>query len=216
MIPKVVVQTSRKAPNVYRVAKIKEYCPGYEYEHYTDDDIKQFFIEHPDNKFPNLVKNFDKIPMGAWRADYFRYYYLWKKGGVYMDTDLMLNMNIEEIIKNYKFVSVSSNKEQAFNGFISTVSDHPILYLCFLHIYQLYEITPPPPVPYHFFVKAFLKIINRFKSEVHRVDMSLQEYLDEDIGISTIRNLDGEAVMYHYYRHKEFPVTFLTKSDDHC
>lgn len=216
MIPKVIMQTSCKQPNVYRVAKLKEFCPDYEYEHFTDDGIIQFLIDNPDEKFPRAVEFFKKIPPGAWRADFFRYYYLWQKGGVYMDTDVMLNTSLDNIIKDQKFISVTSFVDQAFNGFICTVPRHSIMFLALRHMYNLYSLTPPPPVPYHYFVQKFMEIIQIVKKTDSNIDISLYENIDENTGVSTITNSEGQAVAFHYFKYKEFPVTFITKSNDHC
>jgi mannosyltransferase OCH1-like enzyme len=210
VIPKVIVQTSKNPPNVYRVAKIKEFCPGYEYEHYTDDDIKKFFSTDPDLLFPNIINVFEKIKIGQHKADFFRYYYLYKKGGVYMDTDLMLNTNIEEIVQDYKFVSVTTTPNIAFNGFICVTPKHNIMYLALRHIYTTY--TNTSDVPYHLFCHELMKIINVFRDST--VDTQLTEFTDEDAGISTIKNSQGQEMLFHYFKYKEFPVTFITKSDD--
>lgn len=214
MIPKVIVQTSLSPPNFYRVAKIKEYCPGWEYQHYDDAGILNFFKENNDPQFPNLEENFSKLREGAHKADFFRYYYLFKKGGVYMDTDLMIHTEIESIIKNYKFVSVTTLPIRAFNGFICTVPKHIILYLAFRHIYTLCEnLEKNEKIPYHTFCEEFMKIINRFRDST--VNMDLTENIKEETGISEIKNSDGQHVLTHYFRQKVIPVTFLTKSNDY-
>jgi hypothetical protein len=218
MIPKVIVQTSKNLPNVYRVAKIKEFCPNYSYEHYTDEGIRNFFSDNPDPLFSDITKIFDKIHVGPHKADFFRYYYLYKKGGVYMDTDLMLNTNIEEIIQDYKFVSVTSKPNEAFNGFICTIPKHPIMFLAFKHIYVTHvNMTKMQQhvfsrIEYEAFCKELMSIINKFRDNT--IDMQLTEFIDENTGISTIKNNTGKEILFHYFKYKEFPVTFMTKNDD--
>ena len=50
------------------------------------------------------------MPIGAHKADLFRYYYLYINGGVYIDSDLMITTNIENIILNYDLVYSSRRK----------------------------------------------------------------------------------------------------------
>ena len=38
-IPKIIVQTSRKKPDKYIVDMIRERSPGWDYMHFTDDEI---------------------------------------------------------------------------------------------------------------------------------------------------------------------------------
>ena len=46
-IPKVIVQTSRKKPQQYIVDMIRERSPGWEYKHFVDDEIMEFFADNP-------------------------------------------------------------------------------------------------------------------------------------------------------------------------
>jgi molybdopterin synthase catalytic subunit len=44
-IPKIIFQTSRKKPEQYIIDMIKIQAPLWEYEHYTDEEIIDFFIK---------------------------------------------------------------------------------------------------------------------------------------------------------------------------
>jgi mannosyltransferase OCH1-like enzyme len=209
-IPEIFIQTSKKPPNFYRVAKIKEYCHNWEYQHYVDEDIINFFRQNPDNQFPDIEEKFNNFTLGQHKADLFRYYYLYKKGGVYMDTDCMLYINIYDIIQNYRFVSVQSNKDMAFNGFIATVPNHVIMLRALHHMYHFPINSPTEPPPYHTFCTQFMKIIKQHKDDTVYL---LQEHINENN--SEIKTIDGIHMLTHYYKTKKFPVTFMTKSNDH-
>ena len=206
MIPNVIVQTSKYTPNKYRVEKLKEYAPGWRYEHFKDNDIISFFKNNPDSEFPDLENKFHSFISGPHKADLFRFYYLYKNGGVYIDTDCMLYSNINSIIKDYKFVSGETNPSQAFNGFICSEPNNVIIYNTLKYIYQIDISTLKND--YHAVCKEFMKIILTHKDD--SVEL-LKEHFVED-GVSTIRNSLGQHKLSHFYKTKIIPITFLTRT----
>lgn len=138
MIPKNIVQTSRQKPQEYVVEQIKSKSSGWAYFHYDDREVIQFFLQHPLQEFPNVVNKFFSFSYGEHRADLFRYYYLFVKGGVYFDTDAMIECNIDEITKDYEYFSVNSTyvPNVIFQGFIGCTPNHPIIYKALKDIYQ--------------------------------------------------------------------------------
>ena len=44
---------------------------------------------------------YNSIKLGTHRADLFRYYYLYINGGIFIDSDAMIETDIENIIKDY-------------------------------------------------------------------------------------------------------------------
>jgi len=105
-IPKTIIQTSRKLQEPYIVDMICKRSPGWQYLHFRDDDIIEFFSENPIDEFPNVIAKFYMFNYGEHRADLFRYYYLYVKGGVYMDTDAMIEENLDKIVGNSDFFTV--------------------------------------------------------------------------------------------------------------
>jgi mannosyltransferase OCH1-like enzyme len=139
MIPKVIVQTSRKGIPQYVVDMICEKSPGWEYIHFTDEDIIKFFIQNPLLEFPNVIQKFYSYSYGEHRADLFRYYYLYVKGGVYIDSDAMIEEDIDNIVKNYEFFSVNSSylPGSIFQGFIGCVPGNIIIYEALSDLYSM-------------------------------------------------------------------------------
>lgn len=202
------MQTSKNPPNFYRVLKIKELSKDWEYVHYTDQDIIDFFRDNPHNQFPDLIQAFNNLAVPQHKADYFRYYYLYMRGGVYMDTDLMPEVNVEDIVKNYEFISVTNGPSKAFNGFIGAVPKHDILYLAFQHIYNL-SLTVSE-IRYDVMAHAFGKIIKNFNDPT--INMELNENIDSVSGLSRIRNSEGVLMLTHYFNPKSFYVSFFTEN----
>jgi hypothetical protein len=138
-IPKKIVQTSRKPPESYIVDMIRERSPGWDYHHFTDDDIIEFFSDNPVPEFPNVVAKFYTFNYGEHRADLFRYYYLYVKGGVYIDMDAMIEENIDSIIDGADFFTVNSTyfPGTVFQGFLGASPKNPIIYKALQDIYNI-------------------------------------------------------------------------------
>ena len=139
LIPKQIVQTSRKKPEKYIVDMIKLRSTGWEYNHFDDMEAIQFFALNPIPEFPNVIQKFFSFSYGEHRADLFRYYYLYVKGGVYFDTDAMIECNINEIVRDYEYFSVNSSyfPGTIFQGFIGCVPKSRIIYKGLHNIYHI-------------------------------------------------------------------------------
>ena len=139
-IPCIFMQTSKDPPLKYVVDQIKEKTKGWKYMHFTDKDILQFFKEHPLKEFPNVEEKFHSFEKGPHKADLFRYYFLYVKGGVFMDSDAMIEVDIDTIVKEHDFFSVDSkyiDRNRVFQGFIGCVPKHPILYAALKDMYAI-------------------------------------------------------------------------------
>jgi mannosyltransferase OCH1-like enzyme len=129
VIPRIVIQTSKDPipPNVFE--QLKKQLGDWEYLYFSDDDIMTFFTENVDDAFPDIIAKFQSFATGPHKADLFRYYYIYKHGGLFIDSDLMLYDTLENIVGNNSFISVWAIKPagSAFNGFLGATAGHPIL-----------------------------------------------------------------------------------------
>ncbi len=107
-IPKIIISTyhnKNMIPNkVYR--NIKKYAPNYKHIIYDDNDIVMFLKKYYN---PKILETFYKLN-GAHKADLFRYCYLYKFGGIYLDIKTELIQNIDTIFnkKNINLYTVFS------------------------------------------------------------------------------------------------------------
>ena len=137
-IPKIIFQTSRKKPEQYIVNKILSKCDNWKYIHYNDEEAIHFFNENYIEEFKDIVIHFNKMPCGPHKADLFRYYHLYITGGVFMDSDAMIEMNIENIIQDYIFFSVYSIiPNTIFQGFIGSTPKNNIIYKALCDAYNI-------------------------------------------------------------------------------
>lgn len=163
-IPKVIFQTSKEKIPLYVQKMIKDKSKGWKYKYFSDKDIINFFIDNPLKEFPKIINKFNSFKNGAHKADLFRYYYLYIKGGVFIDSDAILNKNIESIIEDYSFVSVKSIVPNTlFNGFIATEKKNIIIYNALKKIYKTKN--KQLNKDYHLICNQLFNIYNEYKNK---------------------------------------------------
>lgn len=129
-IPKVVIQTNEKKEIPEKMADatkmIIELNPEFDYVYFTDLDAKKFLADHFDTR---LIKAYDKVRPGAYKADLFRYCFLWINGGVYIDMGMVGLGELNKILKpDDTFVAPEDNGANSiYNAFMACSPRHPIL-----------------------------------------------------------------------------------------
>lgn len=206
-IPKIIFQTSKKKMEPYVLDIIKYYCQEWAYEHFIDDECISFFKNNPLSEFPDIIKKFNSFSKGQHKADLFRYYFLYINGGVYLDSDAILEKNIEKIIENYDcvFVNTPFINNCIFNGFIATFPKNPIIYEALKHAYNTDNSILQKN--YFYFCHELFKIIKRLKLSNIQI---LQEALCNNEK-STVINNKKETLLTHYFQKKIIPRDRMTK-----
>jgi Glycosyltransferase sugar-binding region containing DXD motif len=137
-IPKIILQTAKDPVPEYVVEKFKALAPDWEYRYFNDDDILRFFQEEIVSEFPTIIDVYGSIKKGQHRADLFRYAFLYKYGGVFIDSDAMIQVPLDDIAGDYEFFTVYSVvPNTVFQGFLGVAPRHFIIRQCLedmLHI----------------------------------------------------------------------------------
>lgn len=200
-IPKVIFQTSINKQPEYVVKQIKKYAPSWEYKHFTDKEIIQYFINNPIEEFPFVLNLFHRLNYGAHKADLFRYYYLYLEGGVFIDSDAMIQMDIERITKDYEFFSVNSYiKGTVFQGFIGCNAKNPIIYESLKDVYHIN--MNELKMNYHLLTKNMYFII---KNGNYDFKYKLYNELESDKEKAITINDENEYILIHYWNTKKIP-----------
>jgi mannosyltransferase OCH1-like enzyme len=120
-IPKIIMQTNKSryvTNNKYlSVRSIIDNNPNYDYNFFDDNEAKLFIQKYYDN---NVVNAYDSLIPGAYKADLFRYCYLYINGGIYIDCKMICHINFDELYDNdYDLIVVQDRIPNAYwNGFI--------------------------------------------------------------------------------------------------
>lgn len=133
-IPKVIMQTcasrDKLTPQMVEAMQTwKDKNPGWDYELFDDNECAEFIRNHFDG---DTLKAFQNLIPGAFKADLFRYCYLYIKGGVYSDIDNICLAPLNDFLyDNDTFVSVKDRavdgQDLIYNAFIATEKNHPVL-----------------------------------------------------------------------------------------
>jgi len=200
LIPKILVQTSIRKPDAYVLAKFNLYLtPEWQYLHFNDEEIFQFFADHPDEEFPLIAEKFSAMPTGAHKADLFRYYFLYIKGGVYVDSDAMIQANIDHLLLENDFFSVTSSfvRDSIFQGFIGCVPKSPIIYESLRDAYN----TSPADLANNYFLltQNMHQIISDLK-EGQKVTLLHESGYDNET--TKVSDDLGNILLLHFYGRK--------------
>jgi len=207
-IPKIIFQTSIERPFVHTLLLVNKYFPGWTYAHFNDDDMENWLAKNKIKDFPNYSEKLKSCIFGAHKADFFRYYFLYVNGGVFLDSDAMVHCNIDEIIQNKTGVFVKSNyfpnSTHIFNGFICVPRRSPIIYAALKHIYNFdMSIIARGGESFQVFCKELINILlkNDLSDIIIYQETAKQE---ESTTISEIK-YQNKVILTHYFGDKNIP-----------
>jgi mannosyltransferase OCH1-like enzyme len=152
MIPKHIILTwkDRSIPQAI-VDRWKTLNPTYTILFFTDEDIIHFLNTHYGIGYSDF---FRRIPFGRYKADFFRYCYLYQCGGFYVDIDIEPVCSIDEVIpESFSFLTIVSCNflRQIYQAVLFSEAKHPILNKCIASMFfygSNIGIDPPDIYPY--------------------------------------------------------------------
>jgi len=100
----------------------------FDYQYYSNNDCIEFLKENFDER---LIKAYNSLVPGPFKADLWRYCVLYIKGGVYVDIDMECMFPLNNLIDEddcFIFIKDDINPTlQVFNAFICSIPKHPFL-----------------------------------------------------------------------------------------
>ncbi len=104
VIPLKIYQTwhSKDLPTRMKqsVERLKARHPRFEHFLFDDNDCREFIAKNFDN---NVLKAFDSLIPGAYKADLWRYCILYKNGGIYLDIKY-------DCINSFRFIELTEKE----------------------------------------------------------------------------------------------------------
>lgn len=122
--------------------KIEELYKDHNYILFSDFEMKKFIRNEYDE---TVCHQYDNIVPTAFKSDFFRYLYMWKNGGVYLDISVEPLENVFDYFRkhydktNYRFISSMDNglRNGLWNGMMFAVPNSPVMYSCISQIMNM-------------------------------------------------------------------------------
>ena len=100
----------------------KSFHPNWNYKLWTMNKIDSFMK----NEFPDYYDFFSNYPTTIQKIDAFRYFMLYKFGGLYVDFDVLCKKNIEHLLEDDCTVFQTYPDTQTFNMIQTDNREHPL------------------------------------------------------------------------------------------
>lgn len=182
---KILMQTyhdkNKIPPKVYK--NIRKYAPEYKHIIYDDDDCIKFLS----NNYNQLVVNrFKSLSNGAHKADLFRYCWLYKNGGVYLDIKIILTKPLRDVFPNPEYLYTCNASGRPiftsrciFQGIISTPPKNYIFKQLINKILCTSDILLA--IDYLSFTKDFYKALKKYNKPYKLLDEICDNKLNVDL-----------------------------------
>jgi hypothetical protein len=197
LIPKIIFQITEMKPHDNIIQFTKNKCTGWEYKHFTWEDIIKFIIYNP---IPELQEYTKKILLewetssnNAGKEEFLIFYYLYLNGGVYINDNIVLNTNLDDIIQDYSFIGVTSalKNQTMFNGFIAISPKNSMI---FDYLAKLHSSFYKSSGEYYDTILDYASIYTPSSKE--KILILNEEFLNSTVGIT--KDKDENVLFYHY------------------
>lgn len=129
-IPRTIIQTSgqRNIHNqllLHSIYTFQELNPEYEYLFFNNQECRQFIQTYYDQE---ILSFYDYLHPGAFKADFFRYCYIYQFGGCYFDCKQILRLPLQQFIHqdDSLILCQDNHKNGIFNAFLCAKPKHPL------------------------------------------------------------------------------------------
>lgn len=183
-IPKIIIQTSysneiKNILHMNSVLSFQELNPEYKYLFFNDKRCREYIEK---NFSQEIIKYYDLLFPGAFKADFFRYCFLYNEGGCYFDFKAILRVPLRNLIKDdSKLILCKDNHPTGiYNAIILTEKKNDLFINC---------------------IKKIIYKINNFE-KIYNFNFNNIIKYKEFIKLENILSLTGPNLLYEvYYEH---------------
>ena len=201
-IPMILMQTNKHKSADSILKKLKLKAPHVQYVFFDDAGCIEFFKQNKLTHYPNIIDKFNSFRSGAHKADLFRYYYLFINGGVFIDSDAMLEADVATIVQDYDFFSCDSSYHPGvvFQGFIGATKNNEIMRRALDDAYN--TDANKLDADYHLFCRNLNAIVHHY-TYPYKIKM-YKEQINDDSSAKVVDDF-GNTLLIHYYKNKIVP-----------
>lgn len=211
-IPKILFQISDLRPPKYLREQIKETCHDWVYVHFIEREIISYINRNP---IPELENSLEKFKSGnaMYKESFFKYYFLYINGGVYLNPYCMIEQNLSSTLESCSFFAVQScvNPTITFSGFIGSEPKNQIIYEALKEMYDLKDKDNQNKINFDLSIQSLVKIVEKQnlieKEELEPREKGETFIFTEKIqrNISKIKNDKNELILSHYFKNDCIP-----------
>lgn len=214
MSNRILMQCSKKPQPDYVVEKLMRNFPGWDYQHYDDESMLGYVRSNPIEEFPHADEKM-LYYSGPHKTDFFRYYFLYQNGGAYIDSDLMIEKNIQNDIGFYDIITARNSAIPAiFQGFFICGKNNKVIHEALKGMYFIKNDRRALDNDYQIICKNMFEIL--FSDRTY----SKKVYHERYVQYLTERNSKSECALImdnheivgtHYFMDKIIPKTLMSE-----
>lgn len=199
-IPNVIYQTfeTKVLPKLLAnaVKSWHDMNPEYSWKYYTDKDRREYIKKYFST---DVLKTYDLLIPGAYRADLWRYCVIYREGGVYVDIKMGAIKKLSELIDHDTNIVIVGDLEptRIYNAFFAAKPKHPFLLNCIKETvsrvkkreYGINSLYPTGPLMMADVIFPILKINTCLPPGTY--------YINEKIQVYELKFTDRENFLLH-------------------
>ena len=137
-IPKIILQINNYNPPKYVIDLINIYTPDWNYFFFNENMAVDYLKQNKIKEYEFCVEIYNNLNNIYAKNEFFRYFFLLINGGVFLDSNAMIERNIDDLIDKYCFISSKCfDGNGLFNGFLAVSKNNIIIRKCFKYMYDL-------------------------------------------------------------------------------
>jgi hypothetical protein len=212
-IPKLLFQINNYNIPSYVIKQNQCHVIDWKYYFFNETEMITYIENNPIKEFENSVNFFKNIESDIIKFDFFKYYFLYLNGGVFLHSNATLEYDMDIVIENNSFIFVISSidKKNICNSFMATDKNNIIIYKCLQYMYNLgFEVINTLYNTNNFNLNSYIyNTINDIIHDIRNpyVKMNnyklLKEYLQDDVLCIIDNRLNN--ISKYYFKSKVIP-----------